>query len=603
MADFNILRKNSDQDILKLPALIYGIDGTPKFMNRSEYNIPLLGGYSRNMKSTNYFSPNVYSSYNYTLNEDHNFSAMVGFQQELNEYKSLSSSVQDLISSSRPGLSLATGSQTTQEERNHWGTQGFFGRFNYNYKSKYLVEINGRYDGSSRFASDSRWGFFPSFSLGYNIAQEKFMEPLKEQISMLKLRGSYGFLGNQSGAGLYSYAQSMRITIPGPSGTGGPWYFQNGREGYINAPDPFNYGITWEKVQNGNIGLDFEALKSRLTGTVDVFQRSTKDMLGPSLDIADMYGGTPPKSNNANLKTSGWELSLNWRDKLDNGIQYALGVMLSDNKSVVTKYQNPTNSNPGGAWYEGKRVGEIWGYRASGLIQTAEEAADFNKLNHSFLSAVNWVPGDVRYLDLNGDGKINNGSNVLGDTGDLSIIGNSTPRYAYSFNGYIQWKGFSVSTLFQGIGKRDYAPGSGDVYFWGAGALAQVTVFKEHLDYWTPQNTGAYYPNPYSAPAGSIGSFTSKTQQVVDRYIQNAAYLRLKNATVSYALPEQWIKRAKLSKVNVFVTGENLFTITKLAKMLDPETISGQITPGNDISPGKIYPLSRVYAIGLNIGL
>ncbi|MBB2149257.1 SusC/RagA family TonB-linked outer membrane protein [Pedobacter sp. LMG 31462] len=597
MADFNILKKNNNEDILKLPGLIYGIDGTPKFVNRSEYNIPLLGGYSRNMGTTDYFSPNIYSSYNYTLNEDHNFSVMAGFQQELNEYKWLSSSVQDLISADRPGISLATGSQTTQEVRNHWGTQGFFGRFNYNYKSKYLVEINGRYDGSSRFASDSRWGFFPSFSLGYNIAQEKFMEPIKEQISMLKLRGSYGFLGNQSGAGLYSYAQSMNITVPGPSGAGGPWYFQNGREGYINAPAPFNPGITWEKVQNGNIGLDFEALKSRLSGSIDIFQRSTKDMLGPSLDIADMYGGTPPKSNNANLRTNGWELSLTWRDKLDNGIQYSLTAMLSDNKSVVTKYQNPTNSDPGSAWYEGKKVGEIWGYRASGLIQTPEEAAAFNKLNHSFLSAVNWVPGDVNYLDLNGDGKLNNGNNKVGDSGDMTIIGNSAARYAYSFNGYIQWKGISVSALFQGIGKRDYVPGSGDVYFWGAGPLAQVTVFREHMDYWTPQNPGAYYPNPYAAPAGSVGSFTSKTQQVVDRYIQNAAYLRLKNATISYALPEQWIKRLKLSKVNVFVTGENLFTITKLAKMLDPETIVG------GYAPGKIYPLSKVYSMGVNIGL
>ncbi|NQX37830.1 TonB-dependent receptor [Pedobacter steynii] len=598
MADFNLLKKDLNQDVLKLPGLIYGIDGTPKFVNRSEYNIPLLGGYARNMAATNYFSPNVYTSYNFTLNEDHNFSAMIGFQQELNEFKALSSSVQDLISPTRPGLSLATRNQTTTEERTHWGTQGFFGRFNYNYKSKYLVEINGRYDGSSRFASGSRWGFFPSFSLGYNIAQEKFMESLKEHISLLKLRGSYGFLGNQSGAGLYSYAQSMRITVPGPSGAGGPWYFQNGREGYIKAPDPFNPLITWEKVQNGNIGLDFEALKGRLSGSIDVYQRSTKDMLGPSLDIADMFGGIPPKSNNANLRTRGWELSLNWRDKLDNGIQYSIGVMLSDNKSVVTKYQNPTYSDPAGnGWYEGKQVGEIWGYRASGLIQTAEEAAAFNKLNHSFLSPVNWVPGDVKYLDLNGDGKINNGSNVLGDMGDKTIIGSTNPRYAYSFNGAIQWKGISVSALFQGIGKRDYAPGSGEVYFWGAGALAQVTVFKQHLDYWTPQNTDAYYPNPYAAPAGSIGTFTNKTQQVSDRYMQNAAYLRLKNATISYSLPEQWIKKVKLSKVNVFVTGENLFTITKLAKMLDPETILGSV------ESGKIYPLSRVYALGINIGL
>lgn len=610
MADFNLLRTNTNEDVLKLPGLIYGIDGTPKYVNRSEYGIPILGGYTRNMNATNYFSPNVYTSYSYVLNHDHTFNAMFGFQQELNEYSALSSSTQDLISASRPGLSLATGSQTTLENRTHWGTRGFFGRLNYNYKNKYLVEVNGRYDGSSRFAADSRWGFFPSVSLGYNLAGEKFMEGIKDQISLLKIRGSYGLLGNQSGAGLYSYAQTMNITIPGPSGAGGQWYFQNGREGYIAAPAPFNPGVTWEKVQMANLGLDFEVLKSHLTGSIDVFQRNTRDMLGPSLDIADMYGGIPPLSNNANLRTNGWELSLTWKDQLENGIRYSIGAMLSDNKSVVTKYQNPTNSNPSNTWYEGKNVGEIWGYRTSGLIQNSDQAAAFNKMNHSYLSSSAWVPGDVNYRDLNGDNKIDIGNNVLGNMGDLSIIGNTTPRYAYSFNGAVEWKGFSVSFLFQGIGKMNYAPKPGDVYFWGAGALAQVTVFNQHLDYWTPQNPGAYYPNPYAAPAGSISTYINKTQQVSDQYLQNAAYLRLKNATINYALPSSLIKKIRLSKVNIFVTGENLFTITKLAKMLDPETVAAAADPGKSYAqnvtaggePGKIYPLSKVYSIGVNVG-
>lgn len=595
--DMNLRRTNRDQDLLNLPGLIYGIDGTPKYVNRSEYNIPLLGGYSRDMNVENYASPNVFSSYKFTVKENHNFSVLAGFQQELNQYKRLISAAQDLISPDRPGLSLTTGAQSTREARTHWATRGVFGRFNYDYKNKYLVEINGRYDGSSRFASDSRWGFFPSASLGYNIAQESFMDGIKEQLSMLKLRASYGVLGNQAGAGLYSFAQTMNIRVPVPTANGNNWYFQNGREGYIAAPDPFNPLVTWEKVHSANIGIDFEMLKSRLSGNFDVFSRSTKDMLGPSLDIADFFGGTPPLSNNANLRTRGWELALNWRDTFGNGIRYSLGAMLSDNKSYVTKYQNPTFNNPGDAssWYEGKQTGEIWGYKTGGLIQNAAEAAEYNKLNHSFLSPLPWVAGDVNYLDLNGDGKVDRGNNRVGDMGDQTIIGNTTPRYAYTFSGSIEWKGLSLSVLFQGIGKMNYAPRPGDVYFWGSGALAQVTVFDQHLDYWTPENTGAYYPNPYASPAGSINTYMNKTQQVSDQYLQNAAYLRLKNVTLNYAIPSDFLKKIKLSRANVFISGENLFTITKLAKMLDPEMLVSTRTAG------KAYPLSKVYSLGMNV--
>ncbi len=271
--------------------------------------------------------------------------------------------------------------------------------------------------------------------------------------------------------------------------------------------------------------------------------------------------------------------------------------MLSDYNAVVTRYQNPTRFDPANAWYEGKRAGEIWGYRADGLLQTADEAAVYNQLDLTYLTTRAWAPGDVRYVDLNGDGKINNGSRRVGDTGDLTIIGNTTPRYSYSFNGTVGWKGLSLYLLWQGIGQRDFAPDKVDSYFWGAASLAQVTVFREHLDYWTPDNPDAYYPRPYAATTGAILSYVNKTQQVTDRYLQNAAYLRLKNVTFSYTLPVVLSQRVKLNKVNVFLTGENLFTFTKLAKMFDPETLLGAA------GTGKLYPLSRVYSAGLRIGL
>ncbi len=595
--DFNVLRTNTDNSALLLPGTIYGIDGTQKLVNRSEFGIVLSGSYGRTTSTNTYVSPNLYSSYELNLGKGHQITLLGGYQQELNQYESLTSTAQDLISFATPGLALTTTPALSNEVRNEWATKGFFGRFNYNYKNKYLFEANARYDQSSRFAPGKRGGYFPSMSVGYNIAEEDFMKSLVNVVNVLKIRGSYGSLGNQAGAPIYSYAQTMTTAIPGASGAGPKWYFQNGREANILAPSPYNPLLTWEKVLSGNVGVDFEMFSNRLIGSADIYQRNTKDMLGPSYDIADMFGGIVPSSNNADLRTRGWELSLNWRGNIGKDIRYTIGGTLSDYKSVVTSYQNPTFNNPGGSFYVGKDLGEIWGYSTAGLIQTAAEAAEYNKLNRTFLSPVDWKPGDVKYLDLNNDGKISNGNNKLGDMGDMTVIGNTTPRYSYSFNGSMSWKGLTLSYLFQGIGKKDYAPGLNDAYFWGSGALAQVTVFEQHLDYWTPENTGAYYPNPYAAPAGSQASYANKTQQISDRYIQRAAYLRLKNLTLNYSLPSTLINRIKLSRVNLFVTGENLFVFTKLPKMFDPEGLSGSN------GTGKSYPLSKIYAFGLNVSL
>lgn len=183
--------------------------------------------------------------------------------------------------------------------------------------------------------------------------------------------------------------------------------------------------------------------------------------------------------------------------------------------------------------------------------------------------------------------------------GDLTIIGNSTPRYQYTINGNISWKGLSLSLMFQGVGKRDWAPNG--VYFWASSSFAQVTVFKEHLDYWTEDNPGAYYPKPYTNSAGAVGPYTNKTQQTCDRYLQNAAYCRLKNLTLSYDLPKEWVSKAGLSKAQVFFSGDNLLTFTKLAGMFDPEAIftsSGYTSEG-----GKNYPMNRVLSVGVILNL
>lgn len=600
--DYTYKLGNTEGKALNVAPLIYAADGVTTSKGvRDELGMAKDGRFTRTMSRDRYQSINLYTNYLFSV-ADHNFTLMAGFQEDESDYSYLKNSVNNLYSTSNPGLGLGSGDKTIIDTRNGWATRGFFGRINYDYDGRYLLEMNGRYDGSSRFASGHRWGFFPSVSLGWNVTREKFMEPVTHILSNLKLRASYGLLGNQTGADLYTFAAMMNLN----SGLGG-YIFPDGRHVYTKAPGVIDPNTTWEKVESKNIGIDFGFWGNALTGTFDVFQRNTKDMLGPNADFADLFGATAPNTNNACMRNRGWELMLNYRGKIGKDIDYSLGFSLSDAISEVTQYENPTGTNPDANWYVGKTVGEIWGYRSSGLIQTTEEAAEYNtKYNLAYLSGKPWEPGDVKYIDLNGDNKINNGSNILGDMGDMTIIGNTTPRYQYTVNGSIAWKGFSLSMMFQGVGKRDWIADQGTSYFWGSGAYAQVTVFKQHMDYWTKDNPDAYYPRPYTGPAGKIGEFRNKTSQRSDRYIQSAAYCRLKNLTLSYDLPDTWVDKTGLGKVQVFFSGENLLTFTQLADMFDPEALFTYSSYGKDSSgkisldqAGKNYPMNRVLSLGL----
>lgn len=591
--DYTHKKGTTDYESFATPATFIGIDGSAYTQNnRSELGIPDGGSYTRSMAASKYQSINLYTNYSFTLDTAHNLALMAGYQEEDYDYEYLYSKALDIISTTNPGLNIATGDKTTSESRYGWATRGFFGRVNYDYDGKYLLELNGRYDGSSRFNKDNRWGWFPSVSLGWNITHEEFMQSITHVLNSFKIRGSYGILGNQSGSALYTFAETMGIS------TQGNWYFQDGRDMIIWGPGTFDSNVTWEKVESANIGIDFGLFANRLTGEFDIFERKTKDMLGPSEDIADMFGATPPNTNNATLRSRGWEFSINYRGKIGNDINYSVGGMLTDAQSKVLDYNNPTFSNPAGNWYEGRKVGEIWGYRASGIIQTQEEADEYNKkYNTSYISGREFTPGDLKFIDLNDDGSINRGSNELDKMGDMEIIGNTTPRYQYSINGSLGYKGLNLSVLFQGVGKRDYSP-AGSNYFSGASSYAQVTVFKQHLDYWSEDNPNAYYTKPYISGAGNNNSFNAKTVNTpTDYYLQNAAYLRLKNLTVSYDLPEFITNKVKLSKATVFVSGENLFTVSDMIGFFDPELVFVSA------EGGKNYPLNRVYSIGLILNL
>lgn len=595
--DYTYKLMNVEYEALNVAPLIYGADGVSTSKGvRDELGVSPDGKFTRSYGRTRYQTINLYTNYLFTLADKHNFTLMAGYQEEDSDYSYMKNSITGLYSTTNPNVGMGTGDKTVVDTRNGWATRGFFGRINYDYDGRYLLELNGRYDGSSRFASGHRWGFFPSVSVGWNISREAFMSSLTDVVSNLKLRASYGLLGNQAGTALYTFAATMEL-----NNSLGNYIFADGRNIFTKSPLVVNPATTWEKVESKNIGLDFGLFGNALTGSFDVFQRDTKDMLGPGTDFPDFFGAIAPQTNNARMRNRGWELSLNYRGSIGKDIQYSIGGMLSDAVSEVTEYANETNTDPKNQWYTGKKVGEIWGYRADGLIQTQEEADAYNeKYDLSFISGKPWTPGDVKYRDLNGDKKINNGKNQLGDMGDMTVIGNTTPRYQYTINGSISWKGLSLSMMFQGVAKRDWNPGTAP-YFWGSGPYAQVTVFKEHLDYWSESNPNAYYPKPYIHTAGGVTPFRNKTMTTSDRYIQSGAYCRLKNVTLSYDLPVAWVNKAGLDKVQVFFSGENLLTFTPLKGMFDPEAIF----TGNSYQSegGKNYPMNRVLSFGVIVNL
>ncbi|GIM61723.1 SusC/RagA family TonB-linked outer membrane protein [Capnocytophaga canis] len=591
--DYTHRQGNDEYEALSVAPNIYAADGVTTSKGvRSELSVTPDGRFTRYYAREGYKTMNLYTNYLLTLAEKNNFTFMAGYQEEDLSYSYLKNSTTKLYSTTNPNVGMGAGDKVITDSRYGWATRGIFGRINYDYDGRYLLEINGRYDGSSRFAKANRWGFFPSLSMGWNISRESFMETTSNFLSNLKLRASYGLLGNQAGADLYTFAATMPL-----SNRLGGYIFSDGRHSYTQAPKVIDLNTTWEKVESKNIGIDFGLFDNKLTGSFDVFQRDTKDMLGTALSFPDFFGADAPKTNNANMRNKGWELQINYRGKITEDISFNVGGMLSDATSVVTKYTNPEGTAPANSWYEGRSVGEIWGYRSSGLIQTQAEADEYNKTyDMSYLSPKAWTPGDVKYIDLNNDKKIDRGDNKLSNMGDMTIIGNTTPRYQYTINGGISWKGLALNVMLQGVGKRDWHPESGS-YFWGSGPYAQVHVFKQHLDYWSETNPNAYYPKPYIHTAGGVRTFQSKNKAVSDRYLQNAAYCRLKNVTLSYTLSEEIIKRFNFQKVQMFISGENLLTFTSLMDIYDPEAIfTGNTYTGEG---GKNYPMNKVVSMGI----
>lgn len=540
----------------------------------------------------NYLTGNLYTDYFKQFDNGHYFKAMVGFNAELMKSRDLKGSMDNLISIDLPTLNTATENPRASGGYSHWSTVGFFGRLNYNYKERYMLEVNLRYDGTSRFLGDKQWGVFPSFSAGWNIAREDFFQNMgnvKDYISMLKLRASWGQLGNTNTENLYPFYLTMPV-----GNVNGSWLVDGQKTNTSYAPGIVSSLMTWETVESWNIGLDWGALDNRLTGSFDYFVRNTLDMIGPAPELPSILGTKVPKINNADMKSYGFELELGWRDQVGD-FTYGAKVVLSDNKRKVTHY--PNEKGDYAQWYTGKMSGEYWGYETIGIAKTQEEMDQhLASLTNGGQDALGtkWSAGDIMYKDLNGDGKIDAGSSTLGDSGDKKIIGNNTPRFRYGVTLDGSWKGFDLNLFFQGVAKRDYILEG--PYFWGAKNGQWHSVgFEEHWDFFRPEgdplgaNLNSYYPRPLFSQGG-------KNQQNQTRYLQNAAYIRLKNVQLGYTFPRTWVNKIGLQSLRLYFSGDNLLTFTKLHGYFDPETLgdTGDKT-------GKVYPLSKTLSVGLNI--
>ena len=550
---------------------------------------------------------NVYTTYRKTIG-DHAFSAMVGFNSEDYSYATATAAKDGLISSLLPYLSLASGAATANGDYAAYATNSAFSRLNYTFKNRYILEATGRYDGSSRFPVQNRWGFFPSGSAAWIASQEEFFKPLAPVLSTFKLRASYGELGNQN-VGNFNYIQSLATgTSPYLIGGAGQNQVITGAPGL--TVDPQTY--TWERVSTWNMGTDIGLLNDKLSFTFDYFIRDTKGMLTAGQELPGVLGTGVPKQNSADLRTKGWELSVSYKDRFNLGdkpFSFDAKVFVSDSKSKITRFKNEQQLFSG--FREGQTIGEIWGLENDGLFQNAAEIAALDQSAIVPWGALSIVNGWPRYKDLNGDGKIEKGLSA-NDPKDMKVIGNSTDRYTVGANLNMDWRGFDLLVFLQGVLKRDFYPHN--YLFWGPYQQPYANVYPWNLDYYravadSPEqrakhsasyiaagladaNTDSYYPVLQSWLADA--NYGSGLDIPQTKYLLNGAYLRIKNVSLGYTFPSQWTKKFSISRLRLFATAENLYEFSAIKKFVDPESI-------NKGADAAAYPYQRRYAFGLNL--
>lgn len=552
---------------------------------------------------------NIYSTYSKKISQ-HQITALVGFNQEESRSEWFMARRDMVISGSLPTIALATGEDYVDESIYSWAIRGAFFRLNYIFNDKYIVEFNGRYDGSSRFPKESRFGFFPSASAAWRVDHESFMESLKPYVSSLKLRASYGSLGNQN-VSTYGYIPTMTPSTAN--------YIVNGvLPQRVSPPQLVSDNYTWETVETLNLGVDAGFFDDKLTAEFDIYQRNTTGMLTAGKDLPDVLGAAEPLENAADLRTNGWELSLSYRNNFNlagDRFSFDTRFILSDSRAWITGFDNPNkNLNQ---YYVGGEFGEIWGLESDGFFQTVEETQSLDETQLIPWGALSIVPGWPKYIDQDGNGIIEKGYTV-DDPKDLKVIGNTSPRYRFGVNINFNWKGFDVRTFVQGVGKKDYYPLH--YLYWGFYQQPYAGGYMHLMDFYRPeddnaalmsmhsqafidaglanQNLDAKYPILQAWLADrnlGEGIYDSKGLAIPQTgYMLSAAYVRIKNITVGYTLPRELTRKWHIERLRLYVSGENIAEWSEVSDYFDPEAVT-------DNGWGYAYPFQRRYSFGVNI--
>jgi TonB-linked SusC/RagA family outer membrane protein len=564
---------------------------------------------------TNHLSANLVGTFTPKLGPDHKLNVVAGWNLEDHKYDIETILRHGMLYPGLPSFELFNGSEIEiKQYDSDWSTIGTFARANYTLLGRYILEGSLRYDMNSRFPSNQRGGWFPSASAGWRISEEPWMKGTRGVIDNLKLRGNWGSLGN-GGVSPYSFLETMGLAQSSV-------IFDGGYASVAGMPSIVPDSLTWEKIRTMDIGLDLDILKSRLSFSGDYYVRFTDEMYSTGPELPAILGASTPKGNYGQLTTKGWEATLSWRDSFKvagKDLTYSIKGSLWDSRTWVTEFYSETNNIFD--YYEGKELGELWGFRTDGLFTSNEEAAAwFPDRYHNLLTSTVPYAGDIRFLDLDDNKEITAGAGTLEDHGDLDIIGNIMPRYQYGINFDMKWNGIGLSVFLQGIGHRDWYPSEGTSLFWGGYERAYNFALKcqqtdraildKSTENWVVTNASEnpYWPRRLYGPA-MAGSGVGTMNTYNDYFLQNAAYLRLKNLTVDYTLPSNVSKKLGLEKMRVYLSGENLLTFSPIYEhtdMFDPEVItkgdsdfgSGTSTTMGD---GASYPMLKSYTIGINL--
>ena len=565
------------------------------FVNQFTYVAMTIGAdkFTKSNSSTDYKAINLFATYVKSIGKN-NFTLTGGFNQESSHYEIASVTSSGSINANLPSISGTTGliPLTGYDNYLEYSTRGLFGRLNYDYKNKYLFQVNARNDGSSKFPDGRRWGFFPSVSAGWRITEEDFMNFIKPVLSELKLRGSLGTVGNQN-IGDYQFFGGMTSYTPN-------WLYGGAQVGTLNTPPLVSNSFTWATVETIDYGIDFGFFKNRLTGSYDWYQRDTKDILTSNpTPLPALLGTGAPLQNAGSLRTTGFELQLNWRDKIGQ-FSYSLGANLFDYESEVTNANNKKNVITNGTLYIGKKMGGIWGYTTDRFYNTNDFAS--GTLNASYRNgtlnpgipkqngqAPN--PGDIVYVDYDKNGIITSGAGTMADHGDLQIIGNNSLRYQYGFNGSVAYKFIDLSFVIAGVGKQEQW--TNNTFAFPNQWLIYGGLYAHQVNYWTPTNTESFFGRIYTDNVNTPNQGFNQITQT--KFLQNGSYTRVKNITVRYTVPAELLKKAAINKMQFYVSLENPFMFHRMPDGMYPDMSS----MGSGAGLG--YPFMRKTSVGLSI--